>query len=335
MGIFSKNSTTNAAGCCQVCGAPLEPDCAFCTACGAPVTAPSAPPMGGGFGTAGVCQTCGAPLEPDCAFCTACGAPVSAPAPSPTPSYEDTTILNQNTCPVCGAALEPDCAFCTSCGTPVSASPAPSPAPSYEDTTILNQNTCPGCGAVLEPDAAFCTSCGYNLSGSAPVETPDYSRLVLCNPKCPNCGQYVRYPYETTCPNCGTKIRSTEKSDSVSAPPVPEEEPKPSFKVCPNCNSYVDADAAFCPNCSAVLDQNLDRCPRCGGIINAGFCSVCGCRVGEESAAHSDSYRKSTENQTESGRVIKKIVLRPDERPVSPAVEQAKRNFKSPSDFDV
>ena len=58
MGFFSKNSTTNAAGCCQACGAPLEPDCAFCTACGAPVTAPSAPPMGGGFGTAGVCPVC-------------------------------------------------------------------------------------------------------------------------------------------------------------------------------------------------------------------------------------------------------------------------------------
>ena len=245
MGFFSKNSTTNAAGCCQACGAPLEPDCAFCTACGAPVTAPSAPPMGGGFGTAGVC-------------------------------------------PVCGAPLEPDCAFCTSCGTPVSASPAPSPAPSYEDTTILNQNTCPGCGAVLEPDAAFCTSCGYNLSGSAPV-----------------------------------------------APPVPEEEPKPSFKVCPNCNSHVEADAAFCPNCSAVLDQNLDRCPRCGGIINAGFCSVCGYRVGEESAAHSDISGKSAESQTESGKLVNRVELRPDPRPVSPAVEQAKRNFKSPSDFDV
>ena len=29
------------------------------------------------------------------------------------------------------------------------------------------------------------------------------------------------------------------------------------------------------------------------------------------------------------------VKLRPDERPVSPAVEQAKRNFKSASDFDV
>ena len=96
--------------------------------------------------------------------------------------------------------------------------------------------------------------------------------------------------------------------------------------------AYLMPGTGFSGSCFFINDPFSEGV---GGIINAGFCSVCGYRVGEESAAHSDISGKSAESQTESGKLVNRVELRPDPRPVSPAVEQAKRNFKSPSDFDV
>lgn len=49
---------------CSNCGSDLEPDCAFCTGCGAKI---------GETGSSAKCSNCGSDLESDSAFCTGCG----------------------------------------------------------------------------------------------------------------------------------------------------------------------------------------------------------------------------------------------------------------------
>lgn len=59
---------------CANCGAEVPADAAFCSACGAPQTAPQAPVES----TADtVCPSCGAKQAADAMFCTECGAKLS------------------------------------------------------------------------------------------------------------------------------------------------------------------------------------------------------------------------------------------------------------------
>ena len=53
---------------CKNCGAELEPDSAFCTTCGSPVTNDT-------------CPRCGEPLEEGSVFCQNCGEPIGGHEP--------------------------------------------------------------------------------------------------------------------------------------------------------------------------------------------------------------------------------------------------------------
>lgn len=59
---------------CSSCNSPLEPDCAFCVVCGAPVGSDSAAPA---EKEASACPNCGAPLDSDSVFCIECGTKIS------------------------------------------------------------------------------------------------------------------------------------------------------------------------------------------------------------------------------------------------------------------
>jgi predicted amidophosphoribosyltransferase len=123
---------------------------------------PEAPPAVSG--AENVCPACGAPVEPDDAFCDACGASLKAPAaeepvappaveeaeaPSPpeaeapAPAVEEAPPVVEAppapaaappavseaaaTCPACGAEVRPGDAFCNSCGASLEAAPVPAP----------------------------------------------------------------------------------------------------------------------------------------------------------------------------------------------------------------
>ena len=102
----------------------------------------SAAAMGPGAVT-GACPSCGAPLEPDAAFCVVCGKPVSAaaPGPSPTPgvapapqggSSGGTVHVSSGPQPATPPAATPPAA--TPPATPAAAQPAPaaSAGPSHK-----------------------------------------------------------------------------------------------------------------------------------------------------------------------------------------------------------
>ncbi len=188
---------------CTNCGAPLEPDAAFCVICGAQVSA--APNANGTVlvqqaqsaspSIPSVCHSCGAPLEPGAAFCVVCGAtvsptvpaapapmPVAPPVPSTGPAAQSfTTQLVSNgpaapasaSCPKCGAPVEPDAAFCVVCGTSLGTpAPQPQPAPPSGPLTPVSPTAggiptvCPNCGTPVEADADFCVACGKRIPGT-------------------------------------------------------------------------------------------------------------------------------------------------------------------------
>ena len=83
---------------CMKCGVPITPGSAFCTACGAPVSADERK----------ICTKCGVPIAPGSAFCTACGAPASdsaSAAPQPKLSPDE---LNQRKYDAAVALLNAD-----------------------------------------------------------------------------------------------------------------------------------------------------------------------------------------------------------------------------------
>lgn len=81
-----------------LCGAKLNKNDKFCSACGRKVAEK----------TSNICNKCGAILEPDSMFCAECGAKVEAIQEEPA-----STI---NTCRFCGKELEEGALFCSSCG---------------------------------------------------------------------------------------------------------------------------------------------------------------------------------------------------------------------------
>ena len=120
-------------GTCPHCGAGLEPDSLFCTACGNKLPAPT-PSLGGGdsgdvvrkvASSGECCPSCGAPIGPGDSFCTSCSRRIIR-------------------CPRCSSPNESDSLFCTVCGTSL-ASPQPQPVCGYRQIHCLH-----GCGNICE-----------------------------------------------------------------------------------------------------------------------------------------------------------------------------------------
>lgn len=96
----------------------------FCTACGAKVEGPVAPPASGSV--VRVCPHCGNDIPADAEFCTMCGArlepadaavPVAESEPEPAAAIEpESESLPDSVCRHCGALLADGAEFCTSCG---------------------------------------------------------------------------------------------------------------------------------------------------------------------------------------------------------------------------
>ncbi len=109
---------------CSHCHNEIADDSMFCTACGAKVEGPVAPPASGSV--VRVCPHCGNDIPADAEFCTMCGArlepadaavPVAESEPEPAAAIEpESESLPDSVCRHCGAPLADGAEFCTSCG---------------------------------------------------------------------------------------------------------------------------------------------------------------------------------------------------------------------------
>jgi|GEM_PF-1090459 len=162
-------AAVTATSACSGCGAPLEPDAAFCTNCGKPTSgeAGGSPPEAPAAGSAAVSEEKTVPA--------AVMEPPAEAAPGPG------TGLEAARCSFCGQPLEPDAAFCTNCGKPdaqnagegeAARSPGAGPEATGVDTPAApevgagtqGELACPSCGApAADPEALFCTNCGARL----------------------------------------------------------------------------------------------------------------------------------------------------------------------------
>ena len=87
---------------CEKCGAEVQNNMSFCSACGNPMAKPE-PVVDENLVK---CSACGNMVEKTMRFCTKCGNPMGA-AQQP----------QNKCCPNCGKAVDTDAAFCTECGT--------------------------------------------------------------------------------------------------------------------------------------------------------------------------------------------------------------------------
>jgi uncharacterized membrane protein YvbJ len=117
---------------CTSCGNQVEESASFCTSCGKPMPAGTAPSAAVTV-TRPVCSSC-AQADLDSVFCTECGKRLSGqpaavaeavPAVASTPPLSakagSATTLPTAFCTNCGSMLGARTGFCTNCGRPVSA----------------------------------------------------------------------------------------------------------------------------------------------------------------------------------------------------------------------
>lgn len=94
--------------CCQICGAEVQADSAFCNFCGAPI-----PKIRSEHKATGIrCAGCGATIKEGNRFCTECGRPVAMEVITGSAEENFGKI-----CPNCGCQLDEENLFCTECGT--------------------------------------------------------------------------------------------------------------------------------------------------------------------------------------------------------------------------
>ncbi len=103
---------------CNICGAEIQKNSAFCSSCGSAV--PQEIKLSyEGYNT---CLCCGNKIAEDVRFCTFCGTPVQANANIL--ANEEAVLLseekvNEKICSTCGTKIEADALFCVNCGTKI------------------------------------------------------------------------------------------------------------------------------------------------------------------------------------------------------------------------
>ena len=124
---------------CAHCHSEIADDSMFCTACGARVEGPVAPPASGSV--VRVCPHCGNDIPADAEFCTMCGARLEAgdDAALTTAVGSEPESASDPVCPHCGAPLTDGAEFCTQCGSKVDASDVSQTEGEIETCTLTSE----------------------------------------------------------------------------------------------------------------------------------------------------------------------------------------------------
>lgn len=98
---------------CEKCGAEVQRGAAFCSSCGATMTASQTESAD----ELVQCDSCGTMVKKGTRFCVKCGEPMVQSEPIQNTDEERTAAENsEKVCQNCGAKIVDDSAFCTECG---------------------------------------------------------------------------------------------------------------------------------------------------------------------------------------------------------------------------
>ena len=215
------------------------------------------------------CPNCGAQISANSGFCNVCGSKIEkqvSPAPQPGAG---------KICPKCQKTVEADALFCTFCGNQFEAQPA---APAYEEPAAPAYEE-PATPAYEEPAAP-----AYEESAAPAYEEP--AAPVYEEPAAP-AYEEVHIPEVTvpTCVKCGAVLEEGQKFCTVCGTKVEEEPAAPVYEE-PAAPAY---EEPVTPPYEEVHipEVTVPTCVKCGAVLEEGqkFCTVCGTKVGEESAA--------------------------------------------------
>ena len=156
-------------------------------------------------------------------------------------------------CPNCGAQISANSGFCNVCGSKIEKQVSPAPQPGAG-------KICPKCQKTVEADALFCTFCGNQFE--AQPAAPAYEE-----PAAPAYEEPATPAYEE--PAAPAYEESAAPAYEEPAAPVYEEPAAPAYEEV------------------HIPEVTVPTCVKCGAVLEEGqkFCTVCGTKVGEESAA--------------------------------------------------
>ncbi len=209
----------------------------FCSQCGAPVQATSAPAA-----ALTTCPRCNGEVQSGAAFCMHCGSALNAQSPTSQVAYAPPPPPSTRSCPACHAEVSAQTAFCTNCGHDMHA-PAPmasSTAPAF----------CTNCGRQNAPGVRFCAGCGSPLtsaaapassmqSGQYPPQYPQYQQAQYQQSQYQQAPQYPQqYP---------------QQYGQGGYQPQPMMGQQPMVLRCPTCMALAPLGTPNCPSCRTSL----------------------------------------------------------------------------------
>ncbi len=190
-----------------------------------------------------------------------------------------------------------------------------------EDTHTI---TCPMCGTMVPDGTKSCSGCGITFTNewehavgekySSSQESEDghlYNEEKSTLFICPECGSLVS-DGSTKCPNCGVLFDDDEDElEPVTEIDGAEKEldghqhkEQEQLFMCPNCGSFISADADGCNACGIVFEDDGDEelatpeipvCPMCSTDLVEGAknCNNCGFEfVGSPDKEHDEFWMK-------------------------------------------